>query len=94
MSKTFRKRGNTVPMWITHDYDISWPSMARTPWFEKSDAKKCLARWHSDSYYKTGTYNQHNWRVHRNEAKQELVKFIKNPEHEVQIRRKRYFMWD
>ena len=94
MSRTFRKRGNVVPRWITHDFDFCSGTWAKTPTYLKPDHKKCLAKWHSDSYYKTGIYNQHNWKLHRAEATRELQKWKTNPEHEVQIRRKRYFMWD
>lgn len=93
MSRTFR-RGNIVPRWITHDYDHCSETLARTPYFLRLDSKKRLAIWHSDAYYKTGIYNQHNWPLHRAEATRELQRWKANPEHEVQIRRKRYFMWD
>ncbi len=91
MSKTLRRTNRKPPLHVTHGWD--WPFHRRTK-REGKDLAKSLAIWFSDSNYKTGWYNQGTDVMHRMEAKRQLSLWFKNPDYEVQIRRKHYRDWE
>jgi len=92
MSRTTRRTNRKPPIWVTHEYgdrNNNWVDILK----DDKELAKSVAIWHSDANYKTGNYNQQTDPHHRAMAKLELERYKKNPEYEVQVRRKCYNDW-
>ena len=66
MSRTYRRKKDKAPEWVTHDYSWSRSSytLEKIPYKGKT-LKKEVSKWHSDSGWHDDSYaNSPNWWVH------------------------------
>jgi len=101
MSRTYRRKsdnGNCQLCWSTTTWDYDEDGVLRRIPLEGKELKKALAKYHSDYDYNSSpsfSWRQQNWAEFRAEAKREIGRYLKNEEHEVQIRANpRWPWWD
>ena len=68
MSRTYRRRKDKAPDWVTHEYNWSWHSYSGTlekvPYTGKK-LKREVSKWHSDSGWHDDSYaNCPGWWIH------------------------------
>ena len=100
MSRTYRRKtdnGSWHKYWATTKWIGVVGVWERVP-LEGEELKKSLAEYHSDRDYNsspTKSWRRGLWHKFRQQSKQELIRWIKNSEHEVQIRdNPRWPWWD
>lgn len=97
MSRTYRRKNADKPSWVKRRWEYN-DGVWDMKWFEGKELEQRLAYFHSDRY--DGFTPSRFWRKvnhheFRSKAKQELIKYYKNNDHEVQIRdNPRWPWWD
>ena len=98
MSRTVRRKGGRKPFWYP-DYVLELVDGIWT-WTrgEGPEHEKALKRYHADrDYHDTAPawWRRMHWQEFRAQARQEITRYCKNEEHEVQIRNNpRWEWWD
>ena len=105
MARTYRRKHYT-PNWVTTDtYEFTDPRTGAHVWagrieLDGAERAKQLRWWHEDKSCWWGArppkpYRQEIETQHRMDAKRELTRWWRNPDYEVQVRRKkRLGYWD
>lgn len=101
MSRTYRRKDKIEYKWVLRDYINSDIEL---PWYrhwikidpKSLEGKKRLAQHHSDAGYCWQNYKGPHWfhnlfeeRPRRRKAKRELHKFMKDPDYEVMLEKKK-----
>lgn len=90
MSRTYRRKNSPLPDWVTQDWSNHWRCHGVPK--EGKILVKAIAEYHAD--YGCGTwhyacpskwYRSNEHRKLRMQHKQELIRYYKNEEHEIQL---------
>lgn len=93
MSRTIRRKNSKPNKSWLRDW-VKIDGVYQPLSLSDKEIKKVNTLFHSDSWHKTGLYNQRTDVLHRCLCKHEISKYLKDYEYEIQIRSKRYREYD
>lgn len=97
MSRTYRRIDRKVPNWVDHEWRYIDGGYLERRKLEGHELKRSMAMYHSDHDYggPSRWWRKNEWHKFRSQARQELIRWFKDEEHEIQIRdNPRWPWWD
>jgi hypothetical protein len=98
MSRTYRRKSGKKHWWAGSDWKHDENGIFRRVEVGGKELKKALAYYHGDydlGWSPAPWWRKDEWHKFRQQSKQELIRWLKNEDHEVQIRANpRWPWWD